>query len=234
MSRSSPKEVFNSVSDVHTFLSCCILPQKKCRKREQSVLCNAIWNPWPHSSSCTIQKPKEEEQKAPTKKHFLIMLLWPFRVTDTSLESCAEKQEYIWSYITSGSALCFPFWVTIKLSALELISHFQILVIKGNLPCLIFYMQKIKEDHLHPEQSSQKGTRVSKASVCFQILINDTISKYMFYRQVKKGILFCGVDKRSIRYLPLTGTALKGKVWLEKQMWWFLAVPLGWIFFSLP
>lgn len=47
-------------------------------------------------------------------------------------------------------------------------------------------MQKIKEeDHLHPEQSSQNGTVVSKASVFFQILISATISKYMFHRQVK-------------------------------------------------
>lgn len=47
-------------------------------------------------------------------------------------------------------------------------------------------MQKIKEkDHLHPEQSAQKGTVVAKDSVCFQILTGATISKDTFHREVK-------------------------------------------------
>lgn len=54
-----------------------------------------------------------------SKKHFLMMLLWSFIIPHsawTALHSCAERQEeYIWSCITSGSVLCFPFQVTIKL-----------------------------------------------------------------------------------------------------------------------
>lgn len=57
-----------------------------------------------YNSKAKGRRTKSSHQSS-SKKHFLIMLLWPFRVTDTSLESCAEKQEHIWSYITSGSAL---------------------------------------------------------------------------------------------------------------------------------
>lgn len=75
------------------------------------------------------------------------------------------------------------------------------MVMRGGLLCLIFYMQKIKEkDHLYPEQASQKGTVVSKASVCFQIQASEN------------RILFCGVDKSLVRHIPFTGTALRCKV----------------------
>lgn len=190
------------------------LPQNKRRKRgEKSVLWNAIWNPWPHSSFCTIQKPKEKEQKAPTKAPAKNIFSWCCNglllftiVTDTALESCAEKQEqHIWACITSGFVLCFPFWVTIKLKAQCTWTNFP-LPNNGNerkpiLPHFLHAENKRKRSPAQ-EQASQKGTVVSKASVCFQIQASEN------------RILFCDVDKSLVRYIPFTGTALRCKVWL--------------------
>lgn len=164
-------------------------------RREQSVLCNAIWNPWPHSSSCTIRKSKEEEQKVPTKapaKNIFSSCCYGLSkfpiVTDTALECCAEQQEeHIWSCITSGSVLCFLFLVTIKLRVQHTWTNFPLPITSNKKKPTLPHFPHAENKRRSPAPRTvftERNCGVKGLGV-LPNTISTTISKYMFHRQVK-------------------------------------------------